>query len=80
VTINGVDEMTDLLEQAFAQASKLPPQEQDAIADWLLRELESENQWDASFAESQDALSKLGSEALVEHRQGNTQQLDPDRL
>jgi len=72
--------MTDLLEQAFAQASKLSPQEQDAIADWLLKELESENQWDGSFARSQDALSKLGFEALAEHRQGSTQELDPDKL
>ena len=71
--------MTDLLEQAFAQASKLPAQEQDAIADWLLKELESENQWDRSFAESQDVLSKFGAEALAEHRQGNTQALDPDK-
>ena len=71
--------MTELLEQAFAQASKLPPQEQDVIADWLLKELESENRWDASFAKSQDALSKLGSEALAEHRQGKTQELDPDK-
>jgi len=72
--------MTNLLEQAFAQASKLPPQEQDAIADWLLKELESESQWDGSLAESQDALSKLGSEALAEHRQADTQELDPDKL
>ena len=72
--------MTDLLEQAFAQASKLPPHEQDVIADWLLKELESENCWDGFFAESQDVLSKLGSEALAEHRQGNTQELDPDKL
>jgi len=72
--------MTDLLEQAFAQASKLPPHEQDAIADWLLKELESENRWNKSFAGSQDTLSRLASEALAEHRQGNTQELDPDRL
>ena len=72
--------MTELLEQAFAQASKLSPQEQDRIADWLLKELASENRWDGAFAGSQDALSKLGSEALAEHRQGDTQALDPDKL
>ncbi len=72
--------MTDLLEQAFAQASKLPPKEQDAIADWLLKELEAENRWDRAFAASQDTLSRLGSEALAEHHQGNTQELDPDKL
>ena len=71
--------MTDLLKQAFAQASKLPPKQQDAIADWLLKELESERRWDESFAESQDALLKLGSAALAEHRRGNSQELDPDK-
>jgi hypothetical protein len=58
--------MTNLLEQAFAQAAKCPPQEQDAIADWLLKELESEGRWDKAFAASQDALSELASEALAE--------------
>jgi len=72
--------MTDLLEKAFAQASKLSPDEQNAIAHWLLKELESENRWDNAFASSQDALSRLGSEALAEHRQGSTQELDPDKL
>ncbi len=61
--------MTELLERAFAKASELTPQEQDLIADWLLKELESENRWDEAFAESQNALSKLGREALAEHRQ-----------
>ncbi len=71
--------MTELLERAFAKASELTPQEQDLIADWLLKELESENRWDEAFAESQDALSKLGREALAEHRLGNTQELEPDQ-
>ena len=72
--------MTDLLKQAFAQASKLSPQQQDVIADWLLKELESESRWDEVFAKSQDVLAKLGSEAIAEHRQGITQELDPDNL
>jgi hypothetical protein len=33
--------MTTRLEQAFAEASKLPPTEQDAVADWLIAELDS---------------------------------------
>ncbi len=72
--------MTDLLEQAFAQASRLPPPEQDLIADWLLNELKSETRWEETFSHSQAALSKLGSEALDEHRQGDTRELDADRL
>jgi len=58
--------MTELLEQAFAQASKLSPREQNVIAGWLLKELESEDRWDESFAKSQSALSKLASGALTE--------------
>lgn len=72
--------MTKLLEQAFAAACKLPPQEQDALADWLLKGLESENRWTKSFAGSQDVLSILANEALSEHREGKTQKLDPDQL
>ena len=70
--------MTTRLEQAFAEASKLPPKEQDALADWLLTELRSEKKWDKLFVDSQEVLSKLASEALAEHHSGQTQELNPD--
>ena len=72
--------MTTRLEQAFTEALKLPPREQDALADWLIAELESERQWDKLFTDSQDVLSKLAAEALAEHRSGQTQVLDPDQI
>ncbi len=72
--------MTDLLEQAFAQAAKLPPREQDAIADWLIKELESERRWADSFAKSQGVLSELAAEALAESRNGLAEALDPDEI
>ena len=72
--------MTARLQQAFTEISKLPPKEQDALANWLLAELESEKQWDKRFAKSQDVLSKLASEALAEHHRGETQELDPDQM
>jgi hypothetical protein len=34
--------MTALLQQAFAEASKLPEAEQDALASWLLADLTQE--------------------------------------
>ena len=71
--------MTTRLEQAFTEASKLPPKEQEALADWVLAELRSEKRWDRLFAGSQETLSKLASEALAEHRRGQTQELDPDQ-
>jgi hypothetical protein len=72
--------MTKLLEKAFSQASQLSAEEQDALADWLLKELESESRWEKLFAESQDELGKLAEDALAEHRRGETEELNPEQL
>ena len=72
--------MTELLEEAFAEASKLPAREQDALAAWILGELASEGRWAAAFADSADVLTHLADEALREHRAGRTQALDPTKL
>ena len=72
--------MTKLLEKAFAAASKLPEQEQDALAAVILEELASERRWDQAFADSADLLAQLADQALAEHRAGKTHVLDPERL
>jgi hypothetical protein len=72
--------MTDLLKKAFEAASPLPKDEQDAVAEWLLAELASEEGWESRFARTQDALSALAHEALDEHERGETEDLDPERL
>ncbi len=72
--------MTDLLKKAFDAVSRLPEEEQNAVAEWLLAELSSEERWEARFAETQDALSVLAREALDEHKRGETRNLDPDSL
>jgi hypothetical protein len=72
--------MTQLLEHAFKEVSKLSELEQNVLAKWLLEELASERRWEKAFAESEDLLSQLADEALEEHRQGKTRLLDPDRL
>ena len=59
--------MTQLLKQAFDEASKLSEPEQNIIAQWLLLELASEKRWDEAFAASEDLLSELADEALAEH-------------
>ena len=71
--------MTKVLEKAFQEASRLPPKDQDAVGEWLLKELESEARWAKLFAGSQDALGKLAAEALEEHRRGQTKDLDLGR-
>jgi hypothetical protein len=72
--------MTNLLNKAFQEASRLPEVEQNALAKWLLDELHSEAKWEKAFAASEDVLEKLADEALEEKRKGNTSGLDPDRL
>jgi hypothetical protein len=67
-------------EKAFAEAAKLPPEEQDALAQRIRAELESEHRWDEAFASSLDTLSKLVDGALAEHRAGRTEPLDPIHL
>ena len=72
--------MTQLLKKAFDQASQLPPEEQDALARWLLEEMASERRWDEAFRASADRLKALAEEALQEAREGRTEEFDPDRL
>jgi len=67
--------MTQLLQTAFEEVTKLPELEQNRLARWLLEELASEKQWDTWFAESEDQFSQLAEEALAEHRAGKTQLL-----
>jgi len=60
--------MTELLEKAFQEASKLSELEQNQMAAWILEMLnaEDENQWNVRFAETQESLGSLADEALAE--------------
>jgi len=64
--------VTQLLERAFTEASKLPEKEQNAFASLLLAELESEQRWAQTFVSTQDQLATLADEALREHAAGET--------
>jgi len=72
--------MTELLEKAFEEASKLPELEQNALAKLLLNELTAEKKWEKAFANSEDVLRGLADEAIEEHKQGKTKPLDIDGL
>jgi len=72
--------MTKQLKRAFSEASKLSPEEQNILAEWLLTELSSEKRWSKLFANSQDVLATLGQKALDEHQKGKTQDLDIERF
>lgn len=60
--------MTELLEKAFQEVSKLEASEQDKLAEWILEELRSEQRWQHRFEKSEDLRSQLADEALAEFR------------
>lgn len=72
--------MTQLMEKALSEIRKLPEEEQDALAAWILEELEAERKWNASLSQSEDLLAEMADEALKEHRAGKTKALDLDEL
>ena len=71
--------MTKLLERAIAQISKLPSNEQDALAAVILEEVASERRWTEAFAKTRDELARLADEALGDFRGGKTEPLDGDQ-
>jgi hypothetical protein len=72
--------VTTLLQQAFEAAAKLPAEQQDLLAARLLAELAAEDDFDRAIAASSGKLVSLAAAALAEHRAGQTQPLDPERL
>ena len=72
--------MTQLLEQAIGEASKLPESEQDAIAAFILDELADERRWDEAFAASQDQLSNLAAKVRQDMANGRVTGVGIDEL
>ena len=72
--------MTALLRKAFDEASKRSSEEQDLLAARLLTELAAENAFDQAIAGSAERLGALARQAVAEHRAGQTEELDPERL
>ncbi|MSQ92974.1 MAG: hypothetical protein EXR98_00290 [Gemmataceae bacterium] len=72
--------MTTLLQTAFTEAAKLSDSEQEVLASRLLAELAAEDDFDRDIARTSDKLAALAREALAEHRAGQTEALDPERL
>lgn len=72
--------MTKLLKKAIDSVRDLSPTEQDAIAQIMLDEIESERLWDQRFSQGHDGLNQLADKAWAEHEAGKSHPLDPDKL
>ncbi|MBN2282153.1 MAG: hypothetical protein JXQ65_16345 [Candidatus Marinimicrobia bacterium] len=71
---------TVLLDQAFTKAAKLPDEEQDSLAKWILAELASDQKWHYLLNQSEDELAEMAKEALEEYKKGKTSDLDLNQL
>jgi hypothetical protein len=72
--------MTALLQKAFEKAATLAEPEQELLASRLLAELADEDEFDRTIARTSDKLAALARQALLEHRNGQTEALDPERI
>ncbi len=68
--------MTALLQKAISAVETLPESTQDWVAQSMLDELASEQQWDEAFASSQDKLAMMAQRALADHRAGRTKDIE----
>ena len=60
--------MTILLKQAFEQASQLPDDLQDQLAQEVLEDIAGELQWDTTLAQSEDLLEQLAAQRFGSSR------------
>lgn len=69
-------QMTDLLQQAIAELNKLPDEQQNSMAQWILAELKDDARWTAAFAKSLPLLEQMAQKARNDYEEGRTQPLD----
>lgn len=70
--------MTKSLERVFAEASQLPEEVQDGLAQRFMDEIEGQKRWDELFADARSPrlLEQLAREAMGEIERGETVDLD----
>lgn len=68
--------MTETAEKLSEELNKLPEEQQDRIAAFLLEDLKDEQRWTKLFANSQEELSRLADEAIEEFERGGTEPME----
>jgi hypothetical protein len=70
---------TELLNQAFEEAAKLPEFEQNALATAILAAIRADKKWNEALLHSEDKLSRMADRALKAD-ECDIELLDPDKL
>ena len=72
--------MTRLMEKAVEALRSLPEEQQDAVAGFVLSEIEADHRWAATSLQHADKLRKLANKAPADFQAGRTSVLDPEKL
>jgi hypothetical protein len=72
--------MSNLLDEAYAAAKQLSEEEQEAIGEELLAEIEAIRRWNELLAQPSEVIERMADRALENHRLGRTLPLDPENL
>lgn len=67
--------MTQLLNSAFEQISKLPEIEQNIFARFIIDEIESEKKWEQNFANNEDLVSMMADLAIKDFKENKCTEL-----
>ena len=68
------------MEKAVEALKSVPEDQQDAVAGFVLSEVESDRRWGATSSQYADKLRRLADEAREDFRAGRTSELDPGEL
>jgi hypothetical protein len=72
--------MTRLMEKAVEALRSLPEEQQDAVAGFVLSEIEEDHRWATTSLKHADNLRKLADEAKEDFQAGRSSVLDPENL
>jgi hypothetical protein len=68
------------MEKAVEALKSVPEDQQDAVAGFVLSEIESDRQWTDTSIRRADNLRKLADEAREDFRAGRASEMDPEKL
>jgi hypothetical protein len=72
--------MSPMLDQAVAEARKLPDEEQDSIAALILEEIDDDRRWEELLARSPGKLAALATRAKEQVQAGQCRAVGFDEL
>jgi hypothetical protein len=68
------------MEKAVEALRSLPEEQQDAVAGFVLSEIEADHRWATTSLQHANKLRKLADEAREDFQAGRTSELDPENL